>query len=84
MHIPEATQIAGISSSDLGKGLIKNEIEPLYLRNLENNDLEPSPAAKPNVIARRLAMGIGGLSFSDEALFTDSYLCEKSPMKIWG
>jgi len=69
VEIPEATQSAGISSSD-SEGFIKNEIDHFILRTLENNDLEPSPAAEPNVIARRLAMDIGGLP-PDEALFTD-------------
>ena len=69
VEIPEATQSAGVSSND-SEGFIKNEIDHFILRTLENNDLEPSPAAEPNVIARRLAMDIGGLP-PDETLFND-------------
>nr|WP_262923124.1 PSD1 and planctomycete cytochrome C domain-containing protein [Arenibacter sp. N53] len=69
VEIPEATQSAGISSND-SQGFIKNEIDHFILRTLENNDLEPSPAAEPNIIARRLAMDITGLP-PDESIFND-------------
>ena len=69
VEIPEATQSAGISSGD-SEGFIKNDIDHFILRTLGNNDLEPSPAAEPNIIARRLAMDITGLP-PDNSLFNN-------------
>tara|TARA_R110002020_G_scaffold42136_2_gene123757 strand:+ start:16812 stop:19544 length:2733 start_codon:yes stop_codon:yes gene_type:complete len=69
VEIPETTQSAGISSGD-SQGFIQNDIDHFILRTLENNDLEPSPAAEPNVIARRLSMDITGLP-PDVSLFND-------------
>ena len=69
VDIPEATQSAGIASGD-SQGFIQNDIDHFILRTLENNDLEPSPAAEPNVIARRLSMDITGLP-PDDSLFND-------------
>ncbi|CAN0413119.1 unnamed protein product, partial [Scytosiphon promiscuus] len=69
VEIPETTQSAGISSGD-SQGFIQNDIDHFILRTLENNNLEPSPAAEPNVIARRLSMDITGLP-PDDSLFND-------------
>jgi len=69
VEIPEATQSAGIASND-SERFIKNDIDHFILRTLENNDLEPSPAAEPNIIARRLAMDVGGLP-PDDTLFNN-------------
>ena len=69
VDIPEATQSAGIASND-SEGFIQNDIDHFILRTLEKNDLEPSPAAEPNVMARRLAMDITGLP-PEDSLFND-------------
>ncbi len=69
VDIPEATQSAGISSDDSG-GFIKNDIDHFILRTLENNDLEPSPPADQNVLARRVSMDLTGIP-PDDSLFND-------------
>ncbi|MCK0136565.1 PSD1 and planctomycete cytochrome C domain-containing protein [Arenibacter sp. S6351L] len=69
VEIPEATQSAGISSGD-SQGFIQNDIDHFILRTLENNDLEPSPPAEQNVLARRVSMDLTGLP-PDDSLFND-------------
>ncbi|GGW49473.1 hypothetical protein GCM10007383_36720 [Arenibacter certesii] len=65
VNIPETVQVAGISSENT-KGFIKNEIDYFILRGLDNNDLEPSSPAEPNVISRRLSMDITGLPINTD------------------
>lgn len=67
--IPEAVQSAGLASDD-SDGFIKNDIDHFIIRTLMQHDLEPSPTATPNVLARRLSMDLTGLP-PDSALFTD-------------
>jgi len=69
VEVPPLTQSAGIFSGNPA-GFVKNDIDHFVLRTLQNNNLEPSHPAEPNIIARRLSMDIIGLPPND-TLFND-------------
>ena len=94
VEVPTITAEAGFTLGETSD-FLQNDIDNFVLARLENEELQPNPPAKKNIIGRRAALDITGLPPNPDALkkfeegtlsyetFVDSLLADKTYGEKW-